>query len=376
MKKKIAALVTAIAAVLSITAMAQTVPESMPAVINEAGAVVINEAGSKAVLSCYDETGKLVYSNIYYKNDNGNIEMNIPSEYRDLKKRVYLIDSKRFLDVEAEQNVPEATPMPSETVKPTQSPSPTKKPSQSKPSIYEKEADSIYAPALVKDVETRADSNGEDIYAVTVFYHGKEMTIGIEEDLTISSAPQEYDFMRGKSMDSLQKGDVICMTANIAGDTVRTVDFIFRPTEEDIATGDADFGESFESLLSANGLVADKWSVMKYGSASSSDRYEYAFGIIGKKDENTLTLINKSGDEDTALEIDIQDDTIVYACNVDGKEYDVEITDVNGIETTIPKSMFDDGPVDLNDDYSYNYALVRLVDKTATEVILYNNYNE
>lgn len=376
MKKKIAALILTATAVLSVTAMTQTSQASTTATVNESGNVVVSGEGSRVILSCYDETGKLVYNNIYPKNESGSFEMNIPQEYKDLTKRVYFVETKEFSDVII-QDVPDSTPAPTATPSPSETakPEPTKTPS-SKPSIYEKETDAIYAPALVKDVETQTNSDGEDIYAVTVFYQGREMTIGIEEDLTISTAPQEYEFMEGKRMDSLQRGDVMCMTANIAGDTIRTVDFVFRPTAEDIATGDEDFGESFEKLFSANGSVAGKWSVMEYGASSSSDRYEYAFGIVGKKDNNTLTLINKSGDEDTALEIDIQNDTIVYVCNVDGKEYDVELADTSGIETTIPNNAFNNGPVDLNDDYSYNYALVRLVDKTATEVILYNNYNK
>ena len=337
MKKKIIALVLAASAVMGSAAFAQTFK-------------LESTAGTKAIVMCYDENGKLVYSKLC-KAENDSFEADIPSEYDGMRKRVYYVDAK-----------------------PTATPKPTSKPSEYPP-IYEKAVDAIYAPALVKDVETRTNSNDEDMYAVTLFYHGKEMTIGIEEDLTISTAPEEYSSMKGKTMDSLQRGDVICLTANVAGDTIRTVDFIFRPTEEDIATGDTDYGTNFEKLFAANNKVANQWTVMKYGEKPSSDRYQYAFGIIGKKDGNVLTLINKDGDEDNAIEVDMQSDTMVYTCAVDGKEYEVEIGDTSSIETTIPKSMFDRGPVELNDDYSYNYALVRMVDGIATDIILYNNYN-
>ena len=363
MKKKIIALVLAASAVMGSAAFAQTFK-------------LESTAGTKAIVMCYDENGKLVYSKLC-KAENGSFETDIPSEYDGMRKRVYYVDTKEFKDLTAESTpapTPSATEKPAATAKPTATPKPTKKPSEDPP-IYEKAVDAIYAPALVKDIETRTNSNDEDMYAVTLFYHGKEMTIGIEEDLTISTAPEEYSSMKGKTMDSLQRGDVICLTANVAGDTIRTVDFIFRPTEEDIATGDTDYGTNFEKLFAANNKVANQWTVMKYGEKPSSDRYQYAFGIIGKKDGNVLTLINKDGDEDNAIEVDMQSDTMVYTCAVDGKEYEVEIGDTSSIETTIPKSMFDRGPVELNDDYSYNYALVRMVDGIATDIVLYNNYN-
>lgn len=363
MKRKIIALVLAASAVMSSVAFAQTIK-------------LENPDNTKAIVMCYDENGKLVYSKLC-KAEDGNFETDIPSEYDGMRKKIYYIDTKEFKDIEV-NSLPAPTPSetdnPDAVSKPTSTPKPTSAPSDY-PAIYEKAVDAIYAPALVKDVETRTNSNDEDIYAVTVFYQGKEITVGIEDDLVISTAPEEYSDMKGKTMDSLRRGDVICMTANVAGDTIRTVDFIFRPTAEDIATGDSDYGTNFEKLFSSNGSVADKWSVMKYGEKASSDRYQYAFGIIGRKDGNALTLVNKDGDDDTAIEIDMQQDTIVYACAVDGKEYELEIGDTGSIETTIPKSMFDRGPVELNEDYIYNYALVRMVDGTATEIILYNNYN-
>lgn len=366
MKKKVIALVLTASAVMSSAAFAQTLKLEKP-------------DNTKAIVMCYDESGKLVYSKLC-KAEDGSFEADVPSEYDGMKKKVYFVDTKEFKDITEDSSpastpVPDATDKPDASAKPTMTPKPTSKPSEY-PSVYEKEVDGIYAPALVKEVGTSTNENNEEIYAVTVFYHGREMTIGIEDDLTISTAPDAYSYMKGKTMDSLEKGDVICMTANIAGDTIRTVDFIFRPTEEDIVTGSEDYGTSFEKLVSSNGSVAGKWGYMKYGEKASSDRYQYAFGIVAKKNSGSLTLINKDGDEDKAIDIDIQDDTLVYVCDVDGKEYEVEIGDTSSIETTIPNSVFNKDTVELNGDYSYNYALVRVVDGTATEIILYNNYNE
>ena len=385
MKKKLIALALAASAVMSSTAFAASVTAVMT---DNGGAYTIEQpSDTKAIIMCYDKDGALVYSNLCKAAD-GKFSFAVPSEYADTKKKVYFVDTREFKDIEITDDTPAATDKPSSTEAPsatdapaaTQKPASTAKPTSKPadyPSIYEKAVDAIYAPALVKDVETRTNSNDEDIYAVTVFYQGKEMVIGIEDDLTISTAPEEYSYMKGQTMESLEKGDVICMTANIAGDTIRTVDFVFRPTDEDIVTGGADYGTNFEKLFSAGGKVASKWAVMNYGEKASSDKYQYAFGIIGKKDGNSLTLINKDGSEDNAIEIDMQKDTIVYSCDVDGKEYEVEIGDTSSIEATIPKSAFSKtGTVELDDRYSYNYALVRVVDGTATDIVVYNNYNE
>ena len=110
---------------------------------------------------------------------------------------------------------------------------------------------------------------------------------------------------------------------------------------------------------------------MKYGEKASSDRYQYAFGLIGKVGSNSLTLINKSGSTDNVIEVDTKKDTIVYTCDVSNKN-EVEIASVGDITSTIPKSTFDkDNTIDFTNDYSYNYALVRVVDGTATDIVVY-----
>ena len=56
---------------------------------------------------------------------------------------------------------------------------------------------------------------------------------------------------------------------------------------------------------------------------------------------------------------------------------EVEIASVGDITSTIPKSTFDkDNTIDFTNDYSYNYALVRVVDGTATDIVVYENYND
>ena len=375
MKKKITALFLALTTFWTVTAFAETV--SAP--YENGKAAFTREGNTKAVITCYDENGKLCASSLC-KSEDGAFNASVAERYKDMKKKVYFIDTKELCDLVLTDASASPSPSPSakpeDPSKPEVTPEPSAKPESPLPSIYEKEVDAVYAPAFVDEVTIGVDKDGNEVYAATVFYCGSEVTVGIDTDLTISSAPEEYSFMVGKSAESLEKGDVVYLTANIAGDEIRDIDFIFRPTEEDIATSDVDYGTNFEKLFVSNGKVAGKWDFMRYGQKASNEKYQYAFGIIGKYDGKILTLINKDGDEDNAVEIDVQNDTIVYSCDVDGKEYDARIDDISAISATIPQSAFSDtGKAALDDTYPYNYALVRTVNGVATEVILYNNYN-
>lgn len=329
---------------------------------------------SKTVLMCYDDNGSLVYSKMYKAGEE--ILSGLPEQYKDTKKKVYLTDTNEIKDFE-QQPSETAQPTDSPTVKPTSAPVSTKAPQSDTPSIYEKEADTLAAPAVVKNVEVRSNSNNEDVYGLTLLHLGEEITAEVAADVAFDTAPEAYSYMKGKTMGSLEEGDVVVLTSNITGTRITSANFIYRPQSENIATSDDDFGTNFEKLISENGnSVAGKWQVMSYGSKPSKDRYQYAFGIVGKKSGSTLTLINKSGDEDLGIEIDFEKDTIVYLCDTAAKN-EVRIGDTAEITTTISPSAWDKtGSITLNDDYSYNYALVRVVNGTATEIVVYENYNE
>ena len=48
--------------------------------------------------------------------------------------------------------------------------------------------------------------------------------------------------------ESLEEGDVISLTSNVAGTRINHMYFIYRPQDEDIITGSQDFGTDFEKL--------------------------------------------------------------------------------------------------------------------------------
>lgn len=370
MKKKIIAITLAVSAMMSTVAFAENINA------NYTDNVLSFEQKDEniAVVSCYDENGKLCYSNMY-KSENGNFSADIPKEYKGMKTKVYFVNSKEIKEVSVSDDVkPTATP--SATEKPSATTVPTTKPSADTPSIYEKVTDAIYAPAVVKEVETTT-KDGEDMYAVTLLAQGKKIKTLIENDVTFETSSETYSFMKGKDAGNLEEGDVISLTSNVAGTRINHMYFIYRPQDEDIITGSQDFGTDFEKLITENGSsVANQWKLMKYGEKASSDRYQYAFGLIGKVGSNSLTLINKSGSTDNVIEVDTKKDTIVYTCDVSNKN-EVEIASVGDITSTIPKSTFDkDNTIDFTNDYSYNYALVRVVDGTATDIVVYENYND
>ena len=357
MKKKIIAITLAVSAMMSTVAFAENINA------NYTDNVLSFKQTDEniAVVSCYDENGKLCYSNMY-KSEDGNFSADIPKEYKGMKTKVYFVNSKEIKEVSVSDDVqPTATP----SVTPTAT-----------PSIYEKVTDAIYAPAVVKEVETTT-KDGEDMYAVTLLAQGKEIKTLIENDVTFETSSEAYSFMKGKDAGNLEEGDVISLTSNVAGTRINHMYFIYRPQDEDIITGSQDFGTDFEKLITENGSsVANQWKLMKYGEKASSDRYQYAFGLIGKVGSNSLTLINKSGSTDNVSEVDTKKDTIVYTCDVSNKN-EVEIASVGDITSTIPKSTFDkDNTIDFTNDYSYNYALVRVVDGTATDIVVYENYND
>ncbi|MBQ3462020.1 MAG: hypothetical protein IJH36_02735 [Clostridia bacterium] len=270
------------------------------------------------------------------------------------------------------------TEAPAETAKPTAKPTstPTASTSLKENSPYEKAAEGIYASALVTDVARSVNSNNEDITLLTVYYQGEEVKVPVLDSVTISSAPEEYSSVKGSTAESLQKGDVICFSANIAGDKIKEMALLFRPTSEDIVTGTDDYGVNFEKLYTTGGKVAGQWGYVTYGSKVSKDKYQYAFGVVARKDSGAVTLINKSKNPDDAIEIDLSPNAYVYTCDVSGEEYTFENGGISDITTSLPSKLLNGDTVELSEDYSYNYAFVRMVEGTATDVVLFNGYNE
>lgn len=357
-------------------------------------AAEVSVAEQKAVLLIYNTENQLVYVKML-TSENGVFDHSEVPQYIGTKRKLFIIATSEIIDVQAVDGsiptdttvavptaVPEATNTPLSTDAPaaaTDTPKATSRPSVSERlggTPYEKEADTIYSPAVVIDVASDENSNGEEIYTLTVFYQGREINVEVDRDITISNAPDVYKGLEGASLASLEKGDVVYLKASISGDEILSVDLITRPPKDDIVTDNTnDYGASFEKLFASNGLVAGKWKTMTYGEKASNDRYQYVFGIVGKTNKGNLTLLNKSGNIDDAIDIAVDENAYVYSCDVNGKEYELEIGDATDIISSLPSRTLDNDVITLDDEYSYNYAIALVIDGVATDVILYNNYN-
>lgn len=359
MKKRLLSLALAAVTALGTAAFAES-------------AAIKDMGNDRAVLMCYDD-GRLVYSSLL-KSENGAFNTDIPDEYNDTDKKIYYVGSNTIADFDdAEKATPEETAEPSVSPSPEASAKPTAAPEANK-TPYEKAADGVFASALVTDVARSINGDGEEITSLTVYYQGNEVVLPVEDDVKISTAPKAHADLRGQTAESLKKGDVICTSANIAGTRIKTLDLIMRPTKEDIVTSNSDYGDNFEDLFVSGSLVANKWQYEKYGSKLSDAKYSYAFGIVGTANDRVLTLLNNSGGRYRAMEIDLDENTYVYSCDTSGKDYDFYLGGIYDIETTLPSSLLRDR-IALDDSYSYNYALVRMVEGTTTDIVTFNNYN-
>ena len=356
---------------------------ALPLTVFAENTAIKDMGNDRAVLMCYDG-GKLVYSSLL-KSENGAFNADIPDEYGDTYKKLYYVGTDTFADFDDAEKVtpeetaePTASPSPEATPTPSASPAPSAKPT-AKPedtnSPYEKEVDKIYAPALITSVARSTNADGAENTSLTVYYQGKEVVVPIEDNITISSAPEACAYMEGQRASALREGDVIYMAASLSGKKIKSVDLIMRPTDEDIATGSADYGVNFEKVFTSGGAVAGQWQYEKYGSRSSGAKYSYAFGIVARKSSNVLTLINKSKNPGDAMDIDLSPNAYVYSCDVSGKNYEFELGDMGSIEISLPSSLLNKDEIVLDDSNSYNYALVRIVEGTATDIVTFNNYN-
>lgn len=272
------------------------------------------------------------------------------------------------------------TPPPSVTAAPAVSPEPTAAPAKTpRPTYhpaYETEKDAVEAFAVVTKVNAE-DADGELKHKVTAFCRAQETVYMFDEDEKIASAPDAFSSLTGESVSALKKGDVITVTCTPSG-SVKSVDLVIRVVDSDIVTGGGNYGGSFEKLFSRNGVTGGRWRALAYGSKLPSDASVYVFGVIRGKDGGSVVLVNKDGKDGDAFYIDLSPDVIVYTCDVSEKN-EIAVGGAGDIQRSgIAKAdMDDDDNVTVwHEDAEYSYALVRVVDGTAVEAVVYTGYNE
>ena len=192
---------------------------------------------------------------------------------------------------------------------------------------------------------------------------GAEMVVPVEIDVVIKNAPSAYNYLQGADALSLAKGDVVYFRTNISGSTVKDIDLIYRPTK--IFKGSGSFSEFF-----TGGSVAQKAS---FGTKLPSER-AYILGVVTDRRNGSLIVYPGSGSGEDAMDIAYTNDTVTYIYDLDSRE-DPYIANSSSIsKSVIPKRAYDDDDnITFSDEYTYSVALVRTVDRTAVDIIVFEN---
>lgn len=342
---------------------------TLAAVMTIGAAAISAQGASRLILNGYDENGRLVISDMFVSED-GNFDIS-PKRWEELSKyrlRSYIIGSGEVSDFILPSKQPEQTPVPTAT------PQATAKPQKTYPSIYEKQIDAVNAIAVVNKVSEGIDDKLDKRYYVDALYRGSEIQFDIAADVIISQASDEFGDMAGRDALALQRGDVICVSADLSGD-IDNIGFVYRPIADNIVTDGNDYGNSFEKLVSRNGAIAGRngWSVMIYGTSNKA-KNQLTFGVISAKRNKSLTLLGADGDENNALDFTLSDDTIVYVCDMSAKR-SLSVKNITAITASALPKADEDGFVEYGDSRRMNYALLRVVDDTVTDAVIYSNYN-
>lgn len=332
--------------------------------VNNNGTVTIEQSegmSEKLIVTCFDKDGMLAYA-AAVPAEGGQYTFTVQSTYSsvkafDINKKAYDVTVTEA--VSASPAPEEQTPEPTASVSETAAPSATRKPLN--PS-YPEEVDQSTAPGLIKKVEFSSIEEG-DIYKLTVLMQGTEIEVPVETDKVIERAPAAYSELIGENAVSLRRGDVVYFRTNISGNYVRGIELIYRPS--DILQGSAGYGEFF-----TGGSIAHK---AEFGGKLSSER-TYALGIITDKSNGTLTLYPGDGAADKAMDIEYTKDTVTYICELSSREepYIASVGEIS--KSSIPRNAYDDDDnITYSDDDEYSIALVRLVDRTAVDIVVYEN---
>lgn len=351
-----------------------------------------NVDADRLVISGYDNDGTLAYSSMFMP-ENGTVT--VPKSAAEYSLKAYNNKTKEISDViiEAEATAapttaPTATPAPTTapTTAPTATPTPTSDPTNPNvfPPIYETSLNAIYAFSVVDSVSQEIQ-DGEEGYRLEYYYHGEKRSDWIKDDIDIASAPDIINGLIGGKLSALKRGDVIYINRGIFNKEIREISLIYQTQQSDIITSSTDFGANFQKLFSVQGTSVNAvgghsaWTVQNYGSAIPSNGTKYAFGLVARRSGNVLYLMNKTGLVNNCIEVTMADDTIVYECDMNARS-GIDTTRVTTIPSCISNQTWNKAldnpstPLTFNADEGYSYALVRIVDGIAMDIILYSNY--
>ncbi len=336
----------------------------------------ITTSSEEVVITGYDVTGKLVMSEYAKSGEDGKISVAYNESVA--RYKLFDIETNEIIELKVDNKTEDATPAPEVTPLPTIEPTPV--PDKEYPSIFEKERDAAFTFAVVKKVSMVSD-DGDDAYMVDVLIRGEEHSYIVPDGATIKVASDYFQSFEGADASALKEGDIAYFETT-AKDRVKAIALIYRPLSYNPITSAEDFGENFEKLIAKNGRVYDSLSdmpgtVIPFG-AKGNGRYQNAFGAVLDRDGEAFILGNRSGLYNKTTEISYEKDTIVYVVDMTDSGPKVSLGTVGDIvKSTIPKAAYDDfDNITHSDDYIYNIAFARVINYTATEVVIFKGYNE
>ena len=395
MKKKIIASLLSASMIIGMTAIAEN--PFMGGSLEDG--IITFECSEDIILNGYED-GVLAYSKLF-KSEDGKVVVPKEENIKLYDFKAFKLESGEVVEVAIGSGTPAAptaTPdAPSATTAPADEPlevpavTPTPAPYNPNefPAVYEKALNAVYAPAVIESVAQEVFDTSQG-FRVNYYWQGKKYSDWFAEDVQLVSASDDPSLLIKSSLSGLKRGDVVYMNRYMNG-TVKDMSLIYKTQKTDIINNSADFGTSFEKLFAVMGTGGtggstqtvdsskySKWGLMKYGQTPSKSGTQYAFGVIGRRDNTMLYLLNKSGKINDGLEIQLADNAIVYECNM-SLTSGITVTKPLSITSKIPnitwnKAMEAENPtIELTDD-GYNYALVRVVDGIGMDVVIYTKY--
>ncbi|MDD6484706.1 MAG: hypothetical protein PUF72_09060 [Clostridiales bacterium] len=359
LKKLLAAVCTATMLIIP-QAYAQ---EYITGQITDKGIVFDKIPGELLILNGYKDK-KLCYSGGFEVTE-GKAVSDAPAMELDSLWAVYGNDFEKVSEVKLLEPLPEPSP------EPTANP---QYPWKDAPAVYGSEKNAFYAPSVITSVSS-VTRDGETGCKLEYMYLGREGSIFAPDTAQISAASDDSAYLIGQSVSALKRGDTVYIERDMYGD-VKTIGLICRAPSSSLLLDGKDYGVSFEKYISQNGYAANAaaWGVVSYISKVTKADYQYAFGLVGRRDGTVLYLMNNSASIDNALELTMDEDCVVYVCDASRKG-EVSVEKISSITSNIPSSVWNKGgTIEYDTDNTGSYALVRLVKGIAADIVFYTGY--
>lgn len=222
--------------------------------------------------------------------------------------------------------------------------------------LYTDDGALLFAPAMVTKVK-QVYEDDEVKHELTLLYQGKEQSFIFDSTLKIVSASDNFSFAINNDVSFLRPGDAIILNHAFKNEP-RSITFVHRPSATEPV---------FDSSL------VDFKPLYTSSSSTRNDVALYSFGIVTDVGANYLILHENDGTENNSKIISFHPDSSVYV--------------FDAVEKTVPYTYFasgifpsyiDSADIDQNGNItnwrpsdSRTYALVRLYDDIATDILVY-----